>query len=95
MKEEEVETPLESICLQFKVSQPFYFHILATTEETCFTNCYFKMDKKGYTLHQARYQGLNTVRNGYLFGTIQYPFICELPIGSNISAMKTVFIFAS
>ena len=42
MKKEEVETPLESICLQFKVSQPFYFHILAGTEESCITNCYFK-----------------------------------------------------
>ena len=73
MKKEEVETPLESICLQFKVSQPFYFHILAATEETCITNCYFKIDNTGYTLHKA--SGLHTVHNGYLFGIKQDLFI--------------------
>ena len=36
-----------------KVSQPFYFHILAGAEETCITNCYSEINQKHVTLHRG------------------------------------------
>ena len=73
-RKNKVETPLEGICLQFKVSQPFYFHILASTEEPCITNCYFKLDETGY-----RYLAGHEYCPQWIFGTRSFGMMQEAP----------------